>query len=589
MKTLAAALLLLGGCLFFGPPAFAICDDLGEVSESVDCGLVVTSLLTGEQFFSEEENGLAPGQIIAFGGEPTGATAPCPQLTAISFDCLTVLSAGGQCIDPDLIDLDHECSGVYEPVCGCDGVTYPNLCQAVNWYGLEAWVDGPCPGDALNCTASFMFAYLDPTTVVLYNNSTAFSDYSWSYPDEGVVQYQDDVSITISFPSGAAEVCLEIWNEEGCADTLCLFVHSDSEDEMCQQTDCVWPGDADGDAKANIYDLLNIGLGFATSGPPRPFFPVPNNPIAWAPNFSEDWGNWVGPVNYKHLDCNGNGDINEADVAAIDANYTPEFDYSSTPVEDAPPIYLDFDVEEMVIDDNTPDFFAVTADLYVGDNLHPAFDVHGLALQVLYPYDLVVPNSVSADYDDNSFFGHIHDILTVNKDLNPYNVGIYDLAFSRKGGDGVNGYGKVATLSFVVDHDIIDGRAEEDNPFDLLIQGVKFIDAEGNLLDYQLADDTASVNIINDGLLAAVDAPGVEKVAFFPNPASETLHIDLGKIRAENCRLEIFNSLGERIHTRRLSEKRTAIALDRFEPGVYWFKLQTGAGLVSRKIMVKRK
>ena len=48
------------------------------------------------------------------------------------------------CIDETLINLDLVCTEEALPVCGCDGITYGNSCEAFNWHGVIAYSEGPC-------------------------------------------------------------------------------------------------------------------------------------------------------------------------------------------------------------------------------------------------------------------------------------------------------------------------------------------------------------------------------------------------------------------------------------------------------------
>ena len=59
-------------------------------------------------------------------------------------NCVSVpLFDSGICIDSAFIDSTVVCIEIYDPVCGCDGVTYDNYCYA-DISGVTSYIEGEC-------------------------------------------------------------------------------------------------------------------------------------------------------------------------------------------------------------------------------------------------------------------------------------------------------------------------------------------------------------------------------------------------------------------------------------------------------------
>jgi len=80
--------------------------------------------------------------------------------------------------------------------------------------------------------------------------------------------------------------------------------------------DFVLPGDFNADGHAYIEDILYWGLAVGNTGPLRP-----NASLDWFPQPCPEWGEFVNGVNNKHQDGNGDGTVDNQDLAALIQNY----------------------------------------------------------------------------------------------------------------------------------------------------------------------------------------------------------------------------------------------------------------------------
>jgi hypothetical protein len=500
---------------------------------------------------------------------------------------ISTLSTRAQsvCFDPQQIDPSVDCPTEGETVCGCDGQDYANACIAEFEYGITDWVSGPC---ATACEASFFFSHLSADTFYFYNTSNSFDSLSWTIDGSlsAVGSAASPTSWMFILPETAAEVCLTVWNSAGCSDAVCLLVYEGSPDELCNTTDCVYPGDSNGDRFANIYDLGNIGYGYGLTGPEREYFPDPSNPLFWAPNVCADWGQDINAVNFKHADCDGDGHIDEEDLQAIYANYTPDFAPQSLPTPGATPVYLEFDTTEIIINENSPDLINFSAGIYIGTDDLSVSDLHSMAFYLDYPLSLTGEQGVNVSYEENAFFGDSEELLEVKQDLGVYNTGRYDMAWSRRNNGGQTGYGRVATVNFIISSDIIMGRSAPETPFTISVDGVVLMDVNGDTLHYDLPSN--SVLPIYDQTVTSQKEEALPQSSLeaFPNPAKETLYLSMPESwRAE--RAELFDLQGRRVLERQLNgQARAELNVAALPEGLYSVRVWSGTKQLVKRVMI---
>ena len=63
---------------------------------------------------------------------------------SLVFACNSAADVPNMCIDETIINLETPYPAVVDPVCGCDGYTYGNSCEATSMFGVIEYEDGPC-------------------------------------------------------------------------------------------------------------------------------------------------------------------------------------------------------------------------------------------------------------------------------------------------------------------------------------------------------------------------------------------------------------------------------------------------------------
>lgn len=509
--------------------------------------------------------------------------------------CQTITVAESACTNPVLADASSLCPGPSQlnaPVCGCDGVTYINECEAMS-VGLSQWWAGDCSTVYGQCSTKLQAEVISGTTdggftARFCNQSNGSYNFAQLDFGDGSPLWEGASWDTIYHyydASGIYRTNLTVWDGNGCISSVTQLLVTDAMsmvvEELPQATDYVMPGDANRDHHANVYDLLNLGVGHYSTGAPRP-----DANTAWVPQFAPNWDGVVTEtVNYKHLDCDGNGLVNEFDADVIPQHYSAIDTNKVTSVPAAPQLRLEFEQDTIVVDPNNPAPVEIKAWVKVASPSQPALGLYGLAFALRYP-DYVNHNP-DADYDDD-FFGSTNHLLWLSKDVHSRSQ--LDIGLTRKNGLPANGYGRVAQVTFSTDViiiiDIISREESKPVPFTVPIRGLNAIDKYGNKFELSVPVEQDTVWIKRLETSGTHEEMLRSKVQVSPNPAADATEIYTSDLHVET--IEIRNNLGQSLSSVRPSGAQTTqLNVAELTSGLYTIYVHSEEGTIEKKLVVR--
>ncbi len=521
--------------------------------------------------------------------------------TNVTQSTLTVPASGSyQITVADALGNTQVLGGI-EPNCGVQNVpplqlsigeananTGESVCLAVraknfiNIAGLQYAVAWDAEKLALNSIQNYSLPHLSDINFNFQgpNYQNGLLRMSWadlmglgvSMPDDGILY---EMCFTVTGSGGevpvffdVASMQMEFVNEDLQAGIPVLddgLIIINGEERM-------WPGDTDHNEVANHFDLLNLGLAYGATGPTRE-----NANLIWQGQWAADWGQGTPStgVDYKHIDTNGDGEINIADTTAISLNWgravnlspNPMAEYRSSPEDldmQGAPIY----VEAYPVRPGE----TVSFDINLGDNENPVEGAYGLAFSIVYDPLAVAYGSAKATFQ-NSWLGNLdQDMIALARD-DPNNHRLH-IGITRIDQLEVNGNGAIGQISMTIE-DVIFRDGEYEMPF--RVENIRLIRSSEAEIEVQ---QKQTIGTVTETPLSTGEEPLLEQVKLFPNPTANLINIQYRSTKIE--RIQLLNLGGQLLREYKAMDQ---ISLQGFAPSTYILRFVGLDGVFLKKVI----
>ncbi|MDB5284536.1 MAG: hypothetical protein JWO06_3611, partial [Bacteroidota bacterium] len=544
------------------------------------------------------------GQTASICGYPIGGTSPYALLWS-NFSvgpCATSLTAGKYYVD--ITDLNGcltlDSALVFEPAQLTDSISVTNVsCYGANNGSVCFYVSGgqfpytyvwapnnaflPC--DTNLAAGSYVVTITDFNGCSITASSIVTEPAAITYTTvvtQGPLHFGQEDTIVINITGGAPPVNIT-WQDT----SLGIVNHCDTywftltDANSCSITDSVvvtgcvfdsvWPGDANYDGIVDNNDLLPIGIAYGDTGSFR-LNPTNN----WIGQYCHDWTlTQLNGANYKHIDCNGSGEVEATDTLAIIQNYSLTHTRSGGMDEWRSGIPQ---LKITMLPDTLVDSQLVVVTLSLGDSNNIASNVYGLAFTFNYDELVVDTNSVNITFG-NSWLCNAGDHMAINKNFGT--TGKLQAAVTRVDHANRTGYGDIATVDMKITAGNINGKDLLYYTMKCFINNLTVIDSAGNHLAFNAGNDSAHISYFATAISEAGNDDAFVKI--FPNPAYDQLTVNSSStIRT----ISIANILGETVLSGfEVNAMHSALNISGLSAGTYVLNLQTDNGQYRKKFI----
>lgn len=233
-------------------------------------------------------------------------------------------------------------------------------------------------------------------------------------------------------------------------------------------TECVLPGDMNGDGAANNFDVLAWGFAAGSGGPVRP-----DAHTAWIAQGAPAWAQQIpSGADYAHSDADGNGIIDTVDLTPVRSHYAIPQSAGSLSAPGGPlldmalmaPVYGPGDTLRTVVS--------------LGTQGQPADSVYGIAFSLVFSGLNLDSSTLRVEYGSSWLGTFRQDLHGLHKFF--FSPRQLDVAITRNDQTSRSGFGRVADISVMID-DVI-GKGNEVQSVEIQVRNVRVLRQNGQAL-----------------------------------------------------------------------------------------------------------